>query len=166
MENIFIFYNLQLFEYYIYAKLYQKLDNLGIGGDIKLTIDNILNNVQEVSSDVSDVKKYFNSVNDSIDGVKLGLDEVSSKINILDVFHISSKIDEKLSQIFSVKSLNGSNGSKFKDGDRVTVKGYDGLWVVDGSYHMLNADNITIVVYKLSQADKLMLVPAPFVEKA
>jgi len=100
-----------------------------------------------------------------LDVISSTLDDICSKVDVLNVFDISNKIDEKLSQLFSMNSLNGSNGSKFKDGSNVTVKGYDGNWVVEGSYPMLNGDNVTIIVYKLTQDDKVLLAPAPYVEK-
>ena len=91
------------------------------------------------------------------------LDDISSKVDVMNVFDISKMIDEKLGQLFNMPSLNGSNGSKYKDGEEVTVKGYEGIWKVEGSYPLLNNDSVTIVIYKLTQGDKVILAPSPFV---
>jgi len=80
--------------------------------------------------------------------------------NALDV---SNLLDEKLSNILAMVSLNGSNGAKFKDGDKVLVKGYIGDWEVLSSHIILTADNTNTIVYQVKQNDRIMLVPASFV---
>ena len=95
--------------------------------------------------------------------VENSLNNISQKVDVLNIVDISNKIDEKLSQIFNLQSLNGSNGSKFKDGEEVTLKGYTGNWSVGGSYSLLNNDGVTIIIYKLIQGDRVVLAPAPFV---
>jgi len=82
----------------------------------------------------------------------------------MDIVTLSEKLDEKLTQIFGLHSLDGSNGSKFKDGSIVKIKGYDGDWKVEGSYPMLNSDGVTIIVYKVVQDGRVLLAPSPFVE--
>ena len=146
---------------------------IGIGMTID---DNVVNKLDQLNYnvDLSPVTEKLNEIDSKLDSVDCDidlssvtskLDDICSKVDVLNVFDISNKIDEKLSQLFSMNSLNGSNGSKFKDGSNVTVKGYDGNWVVEGSYPMLNGDNVTIIVYKLTQDDKVLLAPAPYVEK-
>ena len=126
----------------------------------------------KVGVDLSPVETEIQNVSQKLDNLKVGVDlssvedslnVISQKVDVLNVLDISNKIDEKLSQIFNLQSLNGSNGSKFKDGSETTVKGYSGTWKVEGSYPMLNSEGITIIVYKLLQDDRVLLAPAPFV---
>ena len=80
--------------------------------------------------------------------------------NALDV---SNLLDEKLSNILAMVSLNGSNGAKFKDGDKVLVKGYIGDWQVLSSHIILTAENTNTIVYQVKQGNRIMLVPASLV---
>ena len=142
----------------------KEISNLG---DSINSIENVLQNFN-CDVDLSSIESGLNSISQKVDSIDLSslnsiLGNISQKVDVLNVLDISNMIDEKLSQLFNLKSLNGSNGSKFKDGSIVKVKGYDGDWKVDGSYHMLNNDGVTIVVYKLVQGDRVLLAPSPFV---
>ena len=80
-----------------------------------------------------------------------------------DGLDITNLLDEKLSNVLAMVSLNGSNGAKFKDGDKVLVKGYIGDWEVLSSHIILTAENTNTVVYQVKQDKRVMLVPASFV---
>jgi len=108
----------------------------------------------------------FDNFKDDLNSLKDFRDllfDLNKKFSVFDVLDISKMIDDKLTQIFNLKSLNGSNGSKFKDGSIVKIKGYDGDWRVEGSYPMLNSDGVTIIVYKVVQDGRVLLAPSPFV---
>ena len=135
--------------------------------DINCDIDfsPVLDKLDSSNSYFSQKLKDINSkINCDFSPLEQKLNEINGKFDILKVLDVSKVIDEKLSQVFNLKSLNGSNGSKFRDGESVKVKGYNGEWIVDGSYPILNQDSISIIVYKLKQDDRIILAPAPFVE--
>ena len=113
-----------------------------VKGSINSAKDAILNKCEDINVDFSPIEDK--------------LSNLDKKCDLFSVLDISNMIDEKLSQIFNLKSLNGSNGSKFKDGSIVKVKGYDGDWKVDGSYPLLNSDGVTIIVYKVVQDDRVL----------
>jgi len=120
----------------------------------------ISDNFKKINIDFTPIENSLNKISSDI---KNGFNEIFSKIDILGVFDISKMIDDKLTQIFNLHSLNGSNGSKFKDGSIVKIKGYDGDWKVEGSYPLLNSDGVTIIVYKVVQDGRVLLAPSPFV---
>lgn len=132
-------------------------------------VDNCCNSVMDkfdsVNCDV-DLTPLQNSIGNielKIDPLVSKMDDLGAKLSLLQIVELEQKIEEKLGQLFHMPSLNGSNGAKYKDGDEVPVKGYNGLWKVEGSYPMLNADGVTIVVYKLIQDDRVLLAPSVFV---
>jgi len=120
----------------------------------------ISDNFKKINIDFTPIENSLNKISSNIEN---GFNEIFSKIDILGVFDISKMIDDKLTQIFNLHSLNGSNGSKFKDGSIVKIKGYDGDWRVEGSYPLLNSDGVTIIVYKVVQDGRVLLAPSPFV---
>ncbi len=162
----------------IYAGDFIKKRGIFVGfDDLEDSVYTLQDYLDEISNNISEINTNFvnkcNEIKEDISNIDFDCDlssienkikEISTKVDILDVFEISQKIDEKLSQIFNLKSLNGSNGSKFKDGSIVKIKGYDGDWKVDGSYPLLNSDGVTIIVYKVVQDDRVLLAPSPFVE--
>jgi len=75
---------------------------------------------------------------------------------------ISNLIDEKLSNVLQMQSLNGSNGAKYKDGELVTIDNYSGSWEVLGSYLVLTDNNTITILYQVKQKDRVMLVPSAF----
>jgi len=64
-----------------------------------------------------------------------------------------------------MQSLNGSNGARFKDGEKVKVEGYFEFWEVLGSYLVLTDENVMTVIYQLKCDDRIVLVPASFVSQ-
>jgi len=123
-----------------------------------------LSSVEDKLNDIDN--KISNSGKFDLSSIQDILVEISKKVDVLNVLDITNKIDEKLGQLFNLKSLNGSNGSKFKDGEEVLVKGYAGKWKVEGSYPLLNNDGLTIIVYRLSQDGRVLLAPSPFVSSS
>ena len=151
-------------------------------GDIQSSVGSLEGDIASLSGEIDGIKGSISGVNNSISGccdsiesklesINCNIDlssvedkivEISKKVDVLNVMDITNMIDEKLGQLFSLNSLNGSNGSKYKDGEMVKVKGYDGEWKVEGSYPLLNNDSVTIIIYKLVQDDKVLLAPSPF----
>jgi len=105
----------------------------------------------------------FTPINTHLDQIANLVTEINSKISIMQIADLTKIIDDKLGQLFHMPSLNGSNGAKYKDGEEVPVSGYDGLWKIEGSYPMLNSEGATIVVYKLTKDDRVLLAPSVFV---
>jgi len=137
-----------LFSRNVVAKLLH-LENKTLGNKLSFVVNKINSLESSINKDFTDVNNY--------------LKQISSKFDLLKVLDISKMIDDKLTQIFNLHSLNGSNGSKFKDGSIVKIKGYDGDWKVEGSYPLLNSDGVTIIVYKVVQDGRVLLAPSPFV---
>ena len=130
--------------------------------DIKSSLSNLSIDLSPVLNKLDDVKFYLESMDleDVINKINSLFNVVNAMNNALDV---SSLLDEKLSNVLAMVSLNGSNGAKFKDGDKVLVKGYIGDWEVLSSHIILTADNTNTIVYQVKQNDRIMLVPASFV---
>lgn len=139
------------------------LDNLydvesSIISNLRTESNKISNKIDSLNVDVD-----FTPINQKLSDFANVLNDISSKISFMQIADITKVIDDKLGQLFHLPSLNGSNGAKFKDGEEVSVSGYNGLWKVEGSYPMLNSDGATIVVYKLTKNDRVLLAPSVFV---
>lgn len=125
----------------------------------------ILGAINNLDARIVGVRDDLHGLNCNVDltFIENKLSDIDNRLNLMQIVELEQKIDEKLGQLFHMPSLNGSNGAKYKDGEEVPIKGYNGLWRVEGSYPMLNADGVTIVVYKLTQNDRVLLAPSVFV---
>ena len=147
--------------------IYNKVDApissvLSNTGQILNELDNLNIDLSPVTSKLDDIKSYLESMDlDKVVGKLNNIFNVVSAMN--NALDVSTLLDEKLSNILAMVSLNGSNGAKFKDGDKVLVKGYIGDWQVLSSHIILTAENTNTIVYQVKQGNRIMLVPASFV---
>ena len=141
----------------------------GIDGFIEDGFDSLHTQINGLSSQIDDklgdVNCDFTPVIEKLEEVDSEIKEFDGKLDLLKIAKIPELIDEKISNVFALKSLNGSNGAKFKDGEIVSVKGYSGSWEVVGSYFTLTSDNVVTVIYQVKQSDRVMLVPSAYVFK-
>jgi hypothetical protein len=104
--------------------------------------------------------EYFKGLSSAFNSLDLNFNSLGKKFN-----SFSSGLYDKLTGVLNMQSLNGSNGSKFKDGEKVKIEGYFDFWEVLGSYLVLTDDNVVTVVYQLKCDDRIVLAPASFVSK-
>ena len=133
--------------------------------DLKTSVTEIDTKLDNVNCDFTPVIGKIDEVSGRIESLDSEVKEFDSKLDLVKITKIPELIDEKISNVFALKSLNGSNGAKFKDGEIVSVKGYSGSWEVVGSYFTLTADNVVTVIYQVKQSDRVMLVPSAYVSK-
>ncbi len=133
--------------------------------DLKTSVTEIDTKLDNVNCDFTPVIGKIDEVSGRIESLDSEVKEFDSKLDLVKMAKIPELIDEKISNVFALKSLNGSNGAKFKDGEIVSVKGYSGFWEVVGSYFTLTADNVVTVIYQVKQSDRVMLVPSAYVFK-
>jgi len=174
---------LEKFSFFDYFKKYVYLDDLNsikdyigsIESNISFSKGDIVGKINEVEGLInvskSDIIDILNDLKVDVDvdvdltPILNKLNEIEIKFDFTKVIELPTILEQKVSKYLGMQSLNGSNGSKFADGSVVNVKGYQGNWIVEGSYPMLNQDSVSIVVYKLVQDGKILLAPAPFVTK-
>ena len=143
-----------------------------VSNNITDMINKVDNYLDVFDKKIVEIEDNFTNFAFSVDNSLSSLgDDLKEKINSLlalieffkDGLDITNLLDEKLSNVLAMVSLNGSNGAKFKDGDKVLVKGYIGDWEVLSSHIILTAENTNTVVYQVKQDKRVMLVPASFV---
>ena len=69
------------------------------------------------------------------------------------------KIIQQLNALQSVSSVENAVSAEFKIGDKVTVTGRIGTYVVTKSYSVLLNDSQYTIIYMLVSDDKIVLVP-------
>jgi len=143
-----------------------------VRGDINSAKGIVIEEISEVQGMIGSVKSDISSarsdvieeIGEILNFVRDDIKKLGNKIDVVELFSLPQKIQESINKMLSLKSLNGSNGSKFKDGEKLQVQGYDGDWEVISSFPMLNSDSNLIILYYVKQDDKFMIVPAPLIK--
>lgn len=126
--------------------------------------------------------KFIIDVSASQKIAKIFTDSSSSGSTPTDTAPLSQKLDDIIGRLdsgfsvlhntitaidcdkFSFISLNGTSGT-FKDGTKVSVKGYSLPYTVVSSQHFLNVENQYMVMYLLNREGKNFLVPSAYVSE-
>jgi len=120
----------------------EKVDNSKKDIFKRFNTDDVVSEIQQITS--KQYKYSFNKFQDTLQDVKNDLVDFFT-LNITDL------------------SLNGSNGAKFVDGEKVVIDGYSGIWEVVGSIQALVDENNLTIMYKVKKDNKAMIVPSAFV---
>ena len=128
--------------------------------DVNVDLTPVINKLNVIEDDVKHID--FTPVINDLDEIK----SLFNQLQVLEIAKLPEKIKETAKQLVGSVSLNGNFGAKFKDGENVIIKGYEGQWVVDGSFFVITSDNTYTIIYKVSQGDKTLLAPASFVSSA
>jgi len=138
----------------------QQIKNISTDG-IEVDLSSVTDKLDEVLNKVSSID--LSSLD--LTPITEKIDELMAKMDSVDkIEDITNYLDEKLMSGLQLISLNGSNGAKYSDGDKVKVIGFDDTWIVKSSHHVLVKENTQTVVYVLTNGDKVLLVPASLIE--
>jgi len=123
---------------------------------------NNIERIYEIYKIVKDLKCDIDvdSITSSLNDIKTSLSNVSFEI---DYDKLSNQLKDVINIYANLTSLNGSGGAKYKDGDVVSVYGYDGEWRVVASFVTLTKENYFTIFYVVSQDGRFMVVPSAFV---
>ena len=126
--------------------------------------------IDAILSAVSSMENSFlHNVENKIDTSSENLTTLikNQEIDLSPVENKIDKLPQAIQDFFTLNitdlSLNGSNGAKFVDGEKVVVDGYSGIWEVKGSFQVLVDENNLTISYLLEKDNKKMIVPSAFV---
>ena len=137
--------------------------------DCNLDLSPILEKLDNIDNDVSKFESTnvdLSSVLNKLDDIDNDISKIENNFNILELINLPQKIEEKISVGLSLKSLNGSNGAKFKDGAKVKILNFEGVWEVLFSTTIVADENVLSVIYQVKQDDNVMFIPEVYLELA